>query len=77
VGEPNPKQGIDALQPLLDQEQSVATRTVIRMGLRDLYDRAGDSQAAIDQPAAVAKENAAATKGREPRRPPPSPPADH
>jgi hypothetical protein len=76
VSKDNPKQGIGALQPLLDQEQTVATRTVIRMGLRDLYDKAGDSQGAIEQLAAVVKENAAAMKEHEQRRPASPPPAE-
>jgi hypothetical protein len=71
----NPKLGIAALLPLLDQEQHVAIRTAVRMGLRDLYEKAGDQQAAAEQLAGVVKENAAAMKEHEPKRPAPPPPA--
>ena len=70
----NPKQGIAALQSLLEQELPVVVRTAIRMGLRDLYEKAGDQQAAIEQLATVVKENAAAVKEHEQRRPAPPPP---
>ncbi len=70
----NPKQGITALQPLLDQEQPIAIRNVIRMGLRDLYDKAGERQSAIDQLTAVVKENAGAIKEFESKHPVPSAP---
>lgn len=69
----NPQQGITALQRLLDQEQPLPARTVIRLGLRDLYEMAGDRQAAIDQLAAVVRENAEAMKEHQPRRQPPPP----
>jgi hypothetical protein len=71
----NPKQGIAALAPLLEQELPIAVRTAIRMGLRELHEKAGDEKAAIDQLAAVIKENVAAVKEHEQRRPAPPPPA--
>ncbi len=71
MSQDNPKQGIAALQPLLDQDLPLQVRTTVHMGLRDLYEKAGDRQAAIEQLVAVVKDNAHLGKEGERRNPPP------
>lgn len=68
LGKDDPKQAAATLQALLDQEQSVAGRTVIHLGLKDLYEKAKDRQGALDQLAAIIKENAQPLKDFEQQR---------
>ncbi len=85
----NPQQGIQALQSVLDQTDVLPARTAIHFGLKELYEKSGDRDAAIQQLAGVVSENAKAVKehhcrrmqmdGPGPeddrdRRPPPPPP---
>lgn len=76
----NPDVGIKALQSLLEQEQSVPVRTVIHFALKDLYVKAGQPDAAVQQLQAAVRENARLIGegenhgGRPGRMPPPPPP---
>lgn len=53
----NPEQGISVLQALLEQEQAVPMRTVIRFALKDLYVKAGQKEAAMQQLQTLVREN--------------------
>ena len=68
LGKDNPKQAAEALHSLLDQEQSVAGRTVIHLGLKDIHEKAHEQQAALDQLVAIIKENAQPLKDFEQQR---------
>jgi hypothetical protein len=68
LGKDNPKEASAALQALLDQEQSVAGRTVIHLGLKEILEKANDRQGALDQLVAIIKDNAQPLKDWEQRQ---------
>lgn len=79
VSKDNPETGIGALQALLQQEQLVPLRTVIHFALKDLYAKAGQHDAALQQLQAIVRENGKLLGEGEPRPPypgrmPPPPP---
>jgi hypothetical protein len=74
MGKQDSETAIATLQALLEQEEAPSGRTVIRLGLKDLYEKAGNREAAIEQLAAIVRENAEPLKGQEQRRPGQPPP---
>jgi len=70
----NPEAGINALQALLEQEQSVPLRTVIHFALKDLYAKAGQQDAALQQLQAIVRENGRLISEAEEQEPRPGPP---
>jgi hypothetical protein len=76
------KAAANALQALLDNTEPLPVRTALHLALSDVLKKAGDSEGALDQLAAVVRENARRMAnppegrgGVPPARPAPPPPA--